>query len=51
MKKVEEMKYPECPDCKIPMEVTRETDEVICFKCRCGRTEKKIKERKIYVQS
>jgi len=33
------------------MEVVRETDDVIYFKCRCGKTEKKIKKRKIYIQT
>ena len=47
---IEDEKEMKCPDCRIPMEVIKETEDVIYFRCRCGRTKKKIKERKIYTQ-
>jgi len=40
-----------CPDCRIPMRVIKDTEDVIYYTCpNCNRTEKKIKERKIYTQ-
>jgi len=45
------MKGKKCPDCRIPMKIVRDTEDVTYFRCRnCGREEKEIKDRKIYVQ-
>jgi len=47
-----EAERPKCPDCRIPMVIVREDDNIIIYECNnCGHSETKTKKHNIYVQS